>query len=64
MHISVLERQISKLKSQRKIFVISPSEMINVSPTETDMDKTKSLYKLGKKDGYRILKGLQKYLNE
>ena len=56
--------EISKLKSQRKIFVISPSEMINVSPTENDMHKTKSLYKLGKKDGYRILKGLQKYLNE
>lgn len=56
--------RILKLKSQRKIFVIAPSEKISISSTETDLDKTKGLYKLGKKDAYKLLKGIVKYINE
>lgn len=56
--------EILKLKNDGKIFVISPSEKISISPTETDLNKTQDLYSLGKKDTYKILKALMEYINE
>lgn len=54
--------EIDELKKQGRIFVISPSEPVEVSRLESDMEKLGDLYFLGVNDARRLLPDLLRYL--
>lgn len=53
---------INKLQNESKIFVLRPSEFIDVKRTEKDKDKLKAMYSLGVKDCKSKLNELKDYL--
>lgn len=55
--------EIEQLRNEGRIFVISPSEPVDVSRMESDMEKLGTLYFLGYSDAQRQFKALKKYLN-
>ena len=55
---------IKKLESEKKIFVIRPSEIINVNVIERNKEHLQKVYDLGIKDGNRILNDLKEYLQK
>ncbi|MBE6155301.1 MAG: patatin family protein [Firmicutes bacterium] len=54
--------KIMDMENKKKIFVIRPSEPINVKVIERNPDKLQEVYDLGTKDAKRIMKDLKKYL--
>ena len=46
-----------------KVFVIRPSEDINVKRLEKDIEKLNHMYNLGIKDGKHIIENLKEYIN-
>lgn len=54
--------EIEALEKSGRVFVISPSQPINISRLEGDMEKLGGLYYLGYDDAKRRLKELQEYL--
>ena len=54
--------KMQQLQKEGKIFVIEPSETVNVSRLEKDMEKLGSLYELGYKDANKLIPELKKYL--
>lgn len=55
--------KIVELEKEGKIFVIRPSEDINIKRLEKDTAKLQYVYDLGIKDGESIIEDLQKYIN-
>lgn len=56
-------KNIAKLEKNKKIFVIRPSENINIKVIERDKEKLQNVYDLGKKDANQLLNRLKKYLS-
>jgi len=54
---------IEKLENQGKIFVIRPSEPINISKFEKNIETFDEIFNLGKKDVENRLEGIKTYLN-
>ena len=55
--------KILELEKQGKVFVIRPSEDINVKRFEKDIKKLNHVYNLGIKDGKHIMENLKEYIN-
>ena len=55
--------KILELEKQGKVFVIRPSEDINVKRLEKDIEKLNHVYNLGVKDGNHIIKNLKEYIS-
>ena len=47
---------------EQKIFVIRPSESLNISRLEKDPEMIQRMYELGLKDGKAAIAGLREYL--
>lgn len=56
--------EIEALRKEGRLFVISPSQPVEVSRLESDMEKLGDLYFLGVEDAKRILPELLDYLNK
>lgn len=56
--------RIIELEKQGKVFVIRPSEDINIKRLEKDKEKLRYVYDLGKKDGEETISSLKKYLKQ
>jgi len=56
-------KKIIKLEKENKIFVIRPSQDINVKVIERNKDNLQKVYELGLKDGKKAVKKLKKYLS-
>ncbi|AAU36752.1 patatin-like phospholipase family protein [Basfia succiniciproducens] len=54
--------RIIKLNDEQKIFVIRPSESLNISRLEKDPEMIQRMYELGLKDGKAAIAGLREYL--
>ncbi|WP_443090216.1 patatin-like phospholipase family protein [Basfia succiniciproducens] len=54
--------RIIKLNDEQKIFVIRPSESLNISRLEKDLEMIQRMYELGLKDGKAAIAGLREYL--
>lgn len=54
--------EITKLKKSGRLFVISPSEPVQIGRLEKDMEKLGALYYQGQNDAKRQLKALEAYL--
>lgn len=54
--------RLDKLRDDGRVFVISPSEPVNISRLEPDMEKLGELYFLGVKDAKENFEKLQEYL--
>ena len=62
--IVILTRpKILELEKQGKVFVIRPSEDINVKRLEKDIEKLNHVYNLGVKDGNHIIEDLKEYIS-
>ena len=55
--------KILELEKQGKVFVIRPSEDINVKRLEKDIEKLNHVYNLGVKDGKHIIENLKEYIS-
>ena len=55
--------KILELEKQGKVFVIRPSEDINVKRLEKDIEKLNHVYNLGVKDGNHIIEDLKEYIS-
>ena len=55
---------IKDLENKKEIFVIRPSQKLNISRIEKNIDKIDAVYELGLKDAKKAIKGLKKYLNK
>jgi len=55
--------EIERLSKEKRVFVIEPSEPVNVSRLESDMEKLGDLYYLGYNDTLEKIAGLREYLN-
>jgi len=55
--------RILELERQGKVFVIRPSEDINVKRLEKDIKKLNHVYNLGIKDGKHIIENLKEYIS-
>ena len=55
---------VEELEKQGKILVIRPSELVDVSRTETNRDVMKQIYNLGIKDAEEKLSSIIEYLNK
>ena len=55
--------RILELERQGKVFVIRPSEDINVKRLEKDIEKLNHVYNLGLKDGKNIIEDLKQYIS-
>ena len=53
---------IKDLENKKEIFVIRPSQSLNISRIEKDLDKIDKTYELGLKDAKKAMKKLKKYL--
>ena len=53
---------IKDLENKKEIFVIRPSQPLNISRIEKDLDKIDKTYELGLKDAKKAMKKLKKYL--
>lgn len=53
---------IDELQQQQKIFTIRPSKLLNISRMETDPEKIKAMYNLGRADTLNCLKDLKAFL--
>jgi len=62
VHNETVEK-ILELEKQGKVFVIRPSEDINVKRLEKDIEKLNHVYNLGVKDGNHIIEDLKQYIN-
>lgn len=56
-------KELQRLELQQRIFVIAPSQSIDISRLEGDMEKLGSLYYLGYHDMKRSIEELKAYLN-
>ncbi len=56
--------KLQKLERQGKVFVIRPSEPIEISRTEKDPQKLQEVYDLGIRDCEKILPSLKEYLGK
>ena len=56
--------ELLELEASGRVFMIAPSEPVNISRLEGDMDKLRALYDLGTKDATEALSALRKYLAE
>ena len=56
--------ELLELEASGRVFMIAPSEPVNISRLEGDMDKLRALYDLGTKDATEALPALRKYLAE
>lgn len=54
--------KIIELEKQNKIFVIRPSEKIDIKLIERNKEKLQQVYELGQKDARNKVKSLKKYL--
>ena len=54
--------ELLELEASGRIFMIAPSEPVNISRLEGDMDKLRALYDLGMRDATDVLPALRKYL--
>lgn len=55
--------ELQELEAQKRIFVIAPSQSIDISRLEGDMEKLGALYYLGYHDAKQNLEALRTYLN-
>ena len=55
--------ELLKLEYQKRVFVIAPSQSVDISRLEGDMEKLGSLYYLGYHDTKQNLEALRQYLN-
>lgn len=55
--------KIINLEKEGKVFVIRPSEKLNIKVVERDKNKLQQIYNIGLKDGKREIKHLKKFLN-
>lgn len=55
--------KIINLEKEGKVFVIRPSEKLNIKVVERDKNKLQQIYNIGLKDGKREIKQLKKFLN-
>ena len=58
---SAIEK-IIELEKQNKIFVVRPSEKIDIKLIERNKEKLQQVYELGQKDARNKVKSLKKYL--
>lgn len=56
--------QIITLNEKQQIFVIRPTQNLDISRVEKDLTKIQAMYDLGVKDGKEALAGLREYLNK
>jgi len=56
--------ELKELEKQHRIFVMRPTEPINIKRLEKDLDKLQATYDLGVKDFSKYYKKLIKYLNK
>ena len=54
---------INNLEKQRKILVIKPSKLIKISRMETDVEKIKQMYELGRSDALNALTQIKNFMN-
>jgi len=54
--------KIIDMENKKEIFVVRPSESINVKVIERNPDKLQEVYDLGVKDAKNIMKNLKDYL--
>jgi len=54
--------KVIEMEKAGKIFVIRPSESLDISRLEKDLAKVQAMYDLGMKDGQASLSGLKDYL--
>lgn len=59
---NALQQQISELEQQGRIFVIRPTEPVDVSRTEKDVGKLKRLYRRGKSITVHRMDALREYI--
>ena len=55
---------IKDLEKKKEIFVIRPSEKLNIKRIEKDLNKIDNVYELGLKDAKKNLKKLKDYLGK
>jgi len=55
--------EMEKLEEEGRVMIIYPSEPVNISRLETDIEKLGELYKLGYKDGTNAIESVKAYLN-
>ena len=58
-----LERIID-LENKKEIFVIRPSNKINIPITTSDLDKIDEVYKMGISDCNKVIDSLKEYLKK
>ena len=56
--------ELDKLEKKGKVFVIAPSEPINIKMLEKDLNKLKNIYLMGYNDCLNCLEELKEYLNK
>lgn len=56
--------QVIKLQEQQKIFVIRPSQTLDISRLEKNPDKLKAMYQLGLNDARQLMPSLKSFLSE
>ncbi len=56
--------QVIKLQEQQKIFVIRPSQTLDISRLEKNPDKLKAMYQLGLNDARQLMSSLKSFLSE
>ena len=54
--------EIERLEKEGKIFVLRPSEKINISKMEADLNVVKDMYDLGRKDAQEALEKIKSFL--
>lgn len=54
--------EISRLKKEGRVFLISPSKLMDINMVEGDMEKLGALYYLGREDAQKAMPALKKYL--
>lgn len=53
---------LKRLEKEGRVFVIRPSEPVNISRTERDPEKLQKVYDLGRRDALRSMRRLREYL--